>query len=158
MEGALASGVAVYDDFTASDWPGEKWYRHLPAPGIWDPVTRVTCGGGSLTLEAKPFTLTCRDAHDNVKALIYSTAEVSPGEHGLLTVETEMRVTTFGTERNPFGAEAGDVRLGCGAFNTIDTRTSWCSIFSSATAKSFRSMNGCRSRRAKITPTPLSPN
>ena len=102
----MASGAAIYDDFTASDWPGEKWYRHLPAPGIWDPVTRVTCGGGSLTLEAKPFTLTCRDAHDNVKALIYSTAEVSPGERGLLTVETEMRVTTFGTERNPFGAEA----------------------------------------------------
>jgi hypothetical protein len=123
MEGALASGAAIYDDFAGSAWPGEKWYRHLPAPGIWDPVTRVTCGGGSLTLEAKPFTLTCRDAHDNVKALIYSTAEVRPGERGLLTVETEMRVTTFGTERNPFGADAGDVRLGCGAFNTIDTRT-----------------------------------
>ena len=155
----MAIGVAVYDDFTASDWPGEKWYRHLPAPGIWDPVTRVICGGGSLTLEAKPFTLTCRDAHDNVKALIYSTAEVSPGERALLTVETEMRVTTFGTERNPFGAEAGDVRLGCGAFNTIDTQYfHGVRFFRSATAKSFRSMNGCRSRRAKIIPTRLSPN
>jgi hypothetical protein len=123
VEGALTSGVSIYDDFTTSDWPGEKWYRHLPAPGIWDPATREICGGGSLTLEAKPFTLTCRNAHDNVKALIYSTAEVSPGERGLLTVETEMRVTTFASERNPFGAEAGDVRLGCGAFNTIDTRT-----------------------------------
>ncbi len=119
----MASGAAIYDDFTDSDWPGEKWYRHLPAPDIWDPVTRVTCGGGSLTLEAKAFTLTCSNAHDNVKALVYSTAEVHPGERGLLTIETEMRVTTFGTERNPFAAEAGDVRLGCGAFNTIDTRT-----------------------------------
>src|ERR1700733_245366 len=101
MEGALASGAAIYDDFAGSAWTGAKWYRHLRAPGIWDPVTRVACGAGALTLEAKPFTLTCRDAHDNVKALIYSTAEVRPGERGLLTVETEMRGTTFGTERNP---------------------------------------------------------
>jgi hypothetical protein len=78
-EEALASGTAIYDDFAASDWPGEKWYRHLPAPDIWDPVTRVTCGGGSLAVEAKPFTLSCRNAHDNVKALIYSTAEFTPG-------------------------------------------------------------------------------
>lgn len=119
----MTSGAHIYDDFTASDWPGEKWYRHLPAPGIWDPVTRVTCSGGALAIEAKPFTLTCRDAHDNVKALIYSTAEFGPRERGLLTVETEMRVTTSGTEGNPFAADAGDVRLGCGAFNTIDTRT-----------------------------------
>ena len=34
-----------------------------------------------------------------------------------------MRVTTFGTERNPYGADAGDVRLGCGALNTIDLKT-----------------------------------
>ena len=34
-----------------------------------------------------------------------------------------MRVETFGTERNPFGADGGDVRLGCGAFNTIDLKT-----------------------------------
>ena len=30
---------------------------------------------------------------------------------------------TFGTERNPYGADPGDVRLGCGAFNTIDLKT-----------------------------------
>jgi hypothetical protein len=122
-EGALANGAAIYDDFTTSDFPSDKWYRHLPAPGVWDPATRVTCGGGSLTVEANPFTLTCQNAHDNVKALIYSTAEFSPGNRGLLTVETEMRVTTSGTENNPFAADPGDVRLGCGAFNTIDTRS-----------------------------------
>jgi Family of unknown function (DUF6081) len=119
----LANGATIYDEFTTSDWPGQKWYRHLPAPGVWDPVTRVTCGNGCLTLEARPFSLTRRDAHDNVKALIYSTAEISPGERGLLTVETDMRVTTFGTEDNPFSADAGDVRLGCAAFNTIDVHS-----------------------------------
>jgi hypothetical protein len=122
-EGALANDAAIYDDFTAPDLPGDKWYRHLPAPGVWDAATRVTCGGGTLTLDARPFTFTRRDGHDNVKALIYSTAEFSAGERGLLRVETEMRVTTSGTEGNPFAADAGDVRLGCGAFNTIDPRT-----------------------------------
>lgn len=34
-----------------------------------------------------------------------------------------MRVTTSGTENNPFAADAGDVRLGCGAFNTIDVKS-----------------------------------
>ena len=119
----MAASAAIYDDFATADFPGEKWYRHLPAPGVWDPATRVTCGGGTLTLEARPFTFTRRDPHDNVKALIYSTAECSPGQRGLLTVETEMRVTTSGTENNPFAADAGDVRLGCGAFNTIDVKS-----------------------------------
>lgn len=122
-EGALANGAAIYDDFTTSDFPSDKWYRHLPAPGVWDAATRVTCGDGSLTVEANPFTLTRQNAHDNVKALIYSTAEFRPGGRGLLTIETEMRVTASGTESNPFAADAGDVRLGCGAFNTIDPRT-----------------------------------
>ena len=82
----------------------------------------VSCGGGTLAVEARRLTLTRRDGHDNVKALIYSTTEFSPGERGLLTVEADMRVETFGTERNPFGADGGDVRLACGAFNTIDPK------------------------------------
>jgi Family of unknown function (DUF6081) len=114
----------TYDDFaTAGAWPGDKWYRHLPTPDLWDPAAIVTCGSGTLAVDARRFTLTRRDGHDNVKALIYSTAEFSPGERGLLRVEADMRVDTFGTERNPFGADAGDVRLGCGAFNTIDLKT-----------------------------------
>jgi Family of unknown function (DUF6081) len=119
------SNAAIYDDFAAPGaWPGDKWYRHLPAPDLWDPAAVVTCAGdGTLALEARRFTLTRRDPHDNVKALIYSTAEFSPGENGLLTVEADMRVTTFGAERNPFGVDAGDVRLGCGALNTIDPKT-----------------------------------
>ena len=121
-EGALAN-AAVYDDFTTSDFPGDNWYRHLPAPGVWDPATRVSCRGGTLALDAQPFTFTRRDGHDNVKALIYSTAEFSPGDRGLLTIETEMRVTTSGTEGNLFAADPGDVRLGCGAFNTIDVKS-----------------------------------
>jgi hypothetical protein len=36
----------------------------------------------------------------------------------------QARVTTFGTEHNPFSVDAGDVRLGCGALNTIDLKTS----------------------------------
>ena len=95
----------------------------MPTPDLWDPAAGVACGGGTLAVEARRFTLTRRDGHDNVKALIYSTAEFSPGERGLLTVEADMRVETFGTERNPFGADGGDVRLGCGAFNTIDLKT-----------------------------------
>jgi Family of unknown function (DUF6081) len=116
---------AVYDDFAvAGSWPGDKWYRHLPVPGLWDPAAIVTCAGdGTLAIEARRLTLTRRDPHDNVKALIYSTAEFSPGERGLLTLEADMRVETFGTERNPFGVDAGDVRLGCGALNTIDLKT-----------------------------------
>jgi hypothetical protein len=114
----------TYDDFaTAGAWPGDKWYRHLPTPDLWDPAAIVTCGSGTLAVDARRFTLTRRDGHDNVKALIYSTAEFSPGERGLLRVEADMRVETFGTERNPFGVDAGDVRLGCGAFNTIDLKT-----------------------------------
>jgi hypothetical protein len=114
----------IYDDFAQiGTWPTDKWYRHLPAPDLWDPAAIVTCGGGTLAIEARRFTLTRRDGHDNVKALVYSTAEFSPGERGLLTVEADMKVETFGTERNPFAADAGDVRLGCGALNTIDLKT-----------------------------------
>ena len=119
--------TTIYDDFaTAGAWPGDKWYRHLPIPGLWDPAAVVTCGGGSdgtLALEARRFTLTRRDGHDNVKALIYSTAEFGPGERWIFSVAAAMRVNTFGTERNPYGVDPGDVRLGCGAFNTIDLKT-----------------------------------
>ena len=86
----------------------------------------MTCGGapqGTLAVEARRFTLGRKDDHDNVKALIYSTAAFSPGERGMMTVAADMRVTTFGTEHNPFGVDAGDVRLGCGALNTIDLKT-----------------------------------
>src|SRR3984957_7072784 len=119
--------TTIYDDFaTAGAWLGDKWYRHLPIPGLWDPAAVVTCGGGSdgtLALEARRFTLTRRDGHDNVKALIYSTAEFGPGERGIFSVAAAMRVNTFGTERNPYAVDPGDVRLGCGAFNTIDLKT-----------------------------------
>jgi len=118
------ANTMIYDDFvSAGAWPNDKWYRHLPTPDLWDPVAVVACGGGTLAVQATNFTLTRPDGHDNVKALIYSTAEFSPGERGLLTVEADMRVETFGTERNPFGVNGGDVRLGCGAFNTIDPKT-----------------------------------
>jgi hypothetical protein len=117
--------ATIYDDFaTAGAWPGDKWYRHLPAPDLWDPAAIVTCpGDGTLVVEARRFTLTRRDAHDNVKALIYSTAEFSPSERGCLTVEVDMRVITFGTERNPYRVDGGDVRVGCGALNTIDLKS-----------------------------------
>jgi Family of unknown function (DUF6081) len=123
--GADQTSAIVYDDFAmAGAWPGDKWYRHLPAPDLWDPAATVTCAGdGKLSIEARRLTLTRRDAHDNVKALIYSTAAFTPGERGLLAFEADMRVETFGTERNPFGVDPGDVRLGCGAFNTIDPKT-----------------------------------
>src|SRR5690348_6173764 len=124
MDAATSDAHAViYDDFaTAGSWPGDKWYRHLPIPGLWDPAAVVTCRGGpdgTLALEARRFTLSRRDGHDNVKALIYSTAEFGPGERGIFRVAAAMRVNTFGTEHNPYGVDPGDVRLGCGAFNTI---------------------------------------
>jgi Family of unknown function (DUF6081) len=125
--GAHDLSATIYDDFaTRGAWPGDKWYRHLPIPDLWDPAAIVTCTGAPeriLALEAPRFTLGRRDGHDNVKALIYSTAEFSPGERGLLTVANRIRVTTFGTEHNPYGVDPGDVRLGCGAFNTIDLKT-----------------------------------
>ena len=128
MEAAASESHSVtYDDFaTAGDWPGDKWYRHLPIPGLWDPAAVVTCSGGpdgTLALEARRFTLTRRDGHDNVKALIYSTAEFGPGDGGMFGVAAAMRVTTFGTENNPYNVDPGDVRLGCGALNTIDLKT-----------------------------------
>jgi Family of unknown function (DUF6081) len=125
--GADEARATIYDDFaTPGSWPGDKWYRHLPIPDLWDPATVVTCGGGSggtLAIETRRFTLGRKDGHDNVKALIYSTAEFAPGERGMISVAAEMRVNTFGTERNPYGADSGDVRLGCGALNTIDLKT-----------------------------------
>jgi Family of unknown function (DUF6081) len=116
--------VTIYDDFAAvGDLPADKWYRHMPVPGLWDPAATVTWGGGRFAVEARRLTLTRPDGHDNVKALIYSTEKFGPGERGLLTLEADMRVETFGTERNPFGIDGGDVRLGCGALNTIDPQT-----------------------------------
>ena len=113
----------VYDDF-AGGWPSGKWYKHkVPEGDLWDPAATVA-GDGTLVIEARRFTLTRRDPHDNVKALIYSTADFSPGARGRLALTADMRVETFGTERNPYGADSGDVRLGCGAFNTIDLKTS----------------------------------
>ena len=104
-----------------------QWYRHrVPACELWDPATVVTCTGAperTLAVEAKRFTLGRSDGHDNVKALIYSTAEFTPGERGVISVATDMRVTSFGTAGNPYGADPGDVRLGCGALNTIDLKT-----------------------------------
>ena len=121
--GAGNLSATIYDDFAAPGvWPGDKWYRHLPAPDLWDSAAGVT-RDGTLAIEARRFTLTRRDAHDNVKALVYSTATFGAGARGLLTVEAEMRVETFGTERNPFRVDPGDVRLGCGALNTIDLKT-----------------------------------
>ena len=121
--GAEGASATIYEDFAAPGmWPGDKWYRHLPAPDLWDPAAVVT-RDGALAIKVRRFTLTRRDGHDNVKALVYSTAGFSPGARGLITVEAEMAVETFGTEGNPFGANAGDVRLGCGAFNTIDLKT-----------------------------------
>jgi Family of unknown function (DUF6081) len=126
--GADDAVETVYDDFaTPGTWPGDKWYRHrVPACDLWDPATVVTCTGAperTLIVEARRFTLGRRDGHDNVKALVYSTAEFAPGKDGIISVATDMRVTTFGTDRNPYGAEPGDVRLGCGALNTIDLKT-----------------------------------
>ena len=128
MSGRMTGSRLIYDDFaTPGAWPGDKWYRHrVPACDLWDPATVVTCTGAperTLAVEARRFTLGRRDGHDNVKALVYSTAEFAPGEDGLISVATDMRVTTFGTERNPYGVDAGDVRLGCGALNTIDLKT-----------------------------------
>lgn len=117
--------TVIYDDFSARNaWHGGKWYKHkVPDADLWDEAATVACAG-TLVVEARRFTLTRPNPHDNVKALIYSTADFVPGERGIVTVETEMRVNTFGTASNPFSAETGDVRLGCGAFNTIDFATS----------------------------------
>jgi hypothetical protein len=121
--------TVVYDDFAAAGpWPGDKWHRHkVPDHDIWDPAVVVSCAGaprGRLAIEARRFTLTQRNPHDNVKALIYSTADFSPGGSGRVAVEADMRVTTFATASNPYGIDGGDVRLGCGALNTIDLKTS----------------------------------
>jgi hypothetical protein len=115
----------IYDDFAARDqWSGGKWYKHkVPEADLWDAAAHVACAG-TLVIEARRFTLTRRNAHDNVKALVYSTADFAPGPRGIVTVEADMRVETFGTAANPFGVDPGDVRLGCGALNTIDFRTS----------------------------------
>ena len=41
--GADQAHAAIYDDFAAAgSWPGDKWYKHLPAPDLWDPTAVVT--------------------------------------------------------------------------------------------------------------------
>ncbi len=121
--GTVHGNATIYDDFASRVWPSDKWFKfRVPECDLWDPAAVVTCDG-ALAVEARQFSLTRRDAHDNVKALIYSTAEFCPGERGALTVEADMRVDTFRTEPNPHGVDAGDVRLGCGALNTIDLKT-----------------------------------
>jgi hypothetical protein len=122
------SGATVYDDFARPDgWPGDIWYKHrMPDYDMWDPAVVVACPGAptrELMLEARRFTLARRDFHDHVKALMYSTADFTPGPGGLVSIATQMSVTTPGTGANPFGADPRDVRLACGAFNTIDLRT-----------------------------------
>lgn len=122
------AATIVYDDFSrAGGWPGEKWFRQrMPDYDMWDPAVAASAPGApenTLTFAARRFTLQRQDFHDHVKALTYSTADFAPGPAGSIAVTTEMRVTTTGTEDNPFGADPGDVRLACGAFNTLDVRT-----------------------------------
>ena len=78
--GADRSSVTVYEFDKPNSWPGDKWYRHLPVPDLWDPAAAVTCtGNGTLAIDARRFTLTRRDGHDNVKALTYTDGRIRPG-------------------------------------------------------------------------------
>ena len=58
---------------------------------LWDAAAHVACAG-TLVIDVRRFTLTRRNAHDNVKALVYSTATFAAGPRGILTVEADMRV------------------------------------------------------------------
>ena len=69
----------TYDDFAARDqWSGGKWYKHSVADAdLRDAAAaRGLRGQRSLSKRVR-FTLTRRNPHDNVKALVYSTAAFS---------------------------------------------------------------------------------
>ena len=58
--------TTIYDDFAVvGDLPTDKWYRHMPVPGLWDPAATVACSSGRLAVEARRLTLTRPDPHDN---------------------------------------------------------------------------------------------
>jgi hypothetical protein len=112
----------IYDDFATPGWPSPRWLQHrAPTYDMWDPATKVHCPGApvnTLTLELPRFTA----SHPNhVKALMMSSKVF--GIAGRFTAGVEMAVTTFATERNPWGLPPGDVRLAAGALVVSDPET-----------------------------------
>ena len=74
---------------------GRQRYRHkVPEADLWDATAHVA-RAGTLVIGVRRFTLTRRNAHDNVKALVYSIANFAAGPRSILTIEADMCVETF---------------------------------------------------------------
>ena len=113
-----------YDDFADPSWPSPRWSKFRSAQhDLWDPDTDVSISGGrdsTLTIDLPRFSV----SHPNhVKALLLSTSTFDVQQASGLSVRVDMQVNTYGTERNPFGLEPGDVRLAAGALVLIDPDT-----------------------------------
>ncbi|HEX9464544.1 MAG TPA: DUF6081 family protein [Alphaproteobacteria bacterium] len=114
----------IYDDFSSGAWPSPRWLKFRSADyDLWDPETQVRCPGppeNTLTIDLPRFTI----SHPNhVKALMLSTTAFDLEDSAGFTVQVEMAVRTFGTERNTFGLDPGDPRLANGALVVIDPDT-----------------------------------
>jgi hypothetical protein len=114
----------IRDDFSTPGWPREHWVEHRwPGADIWDPATKAQVSGApenTLTLDLNPFTV----SHANhVKALTFTRDAIDLTRTRGFTVRAEVAVETFGTERNPWGAEPGDPRVAAGALVLIDPST-----------------------------------
>jgi len=110
--------MIVYDDFAVRDgWPGKRWSKYSPANyDLWDRHAVVHCPGApecTLTIRIPRYTLSHPPHH--VKALMMSTASLAAPNGRRLAIRVEMAARTFGTERNPFGADPGDPRLSAAA-------------------------------------------
>src|ERR1700733_9301153 len=116
----------TYDAFERpEEWPGSRWEKADLGNGpLWDETTTTCCSSvpkHALMIRIPRFTLFRPPSHS--KALMLSTRrfEVAPGSS--FGARCNLAVEIFGTERNPFGVEAGDPRLACGGMVTIDVGT-----------------------------------
>lgn len=120
----VAPALEVYDDFAEPAWPSPRWLKFRSSQyELWDPAAVVTNPGGrdgTLVIDLPRFTT----SHPNhVKALMLSTRAFDIRQASGFTVRVQMQTRIFGTEPNPFGLPAGDVRLAAGALVVIDPDT-----------------------------------
>lgn len=110
----------LYDDFRSGAWPSERWTPYQrDGLAVWDPTAVVTASAGMLALRIERFT----QSRHHVKAMIVSTEAFDTERSRSFRVRAEMAVKTFGSESNPWGLDAGDVRLANGALVTNDRST-----------------------------------
>ena len=101
---------------------GKDW--HVVTVGdfkVLDPAALVTepnSPESEFSVEISRLTMASKDPGDHAKAMIYTNQSFPTG--GGLSLRADMAVTTFGTEANPYGLDAGDPRLVSGSVAFLD--------------------------------------